>query len=222
MTNDPALAKRLVVTAVVAGLAVAIMYPARTFLPLPHFLDLMFWIFFGPLIVVAFIGFYPFLTKPRPSVAAILGTVFGVIGGTCNMLFAVVQSTNLSYIRRYMDAAESADARALWQDILNGVFTVQNGINWVSDFFVDWAAFCFAVVMWNHPKFGKVWSMVGFLAAGTHFVLKTFSFPVPPAEAGLFDVGPAVSVFFALVTIQVARNLRWMDGETAQRTMENS
>jgi hypothetical protein len=222
MFNSPPLAKRLVFTAVVAGFAVAIMYPARTFLPLPDFLGLAFWIFFGPLIVVAFIGFYPFLAKPGPSVAAILGTVFGVIGGLCNMLFAVVQSTNLSYIRRYMGATESAEARALWQDILNGVFTVQNGMNWVSDFFIDWAAFFFAVVMWNHPKFGKAWSMVGFVAAGAHFALKTYSFPVPPAEAGLLDVGPAVSVFFALVTIQVARNLQWLDWANAQRPMENS
>jgi hypothetical protein len=211
MNQNPNLEKNLVKTAAGAGIALSIMYPARTFLPLPDILSTAFYIFFGPLLVVAFVGLYPFLSKPKKSVSAILGTVFGVIGGAANMMFAVVQMNNLHYIFKYMRAAESPEAKEMWRNILNGVFTVQNGLNYVSDLFIDWTAFLFAVVMWSHPKFGKIFSILGFIAAGFHFVMKLITFPTPPAEAGLFDAGPMVSVWFALVTIQVIRNIKWMD-----------
>lgn len=211
MRSEPNLERTLVKTAVSAGIALAVMYPARTFLDLPDFLALAFFIFFGPLLVVAFVGLLPFLAKPRLSVAVILGTVFGVIAGTVNTMFAVVQITNLHYIRGYMRAADSPAAQQNWQDILNGVFTVQNGLNYVADLFLDWTAFLYAVVMWSHPKFGRIFAVLGFIAVGLHFVMKLYTFPEPPSEAGLFDAGPLVSIWFALVTIQVLRHLAWMN-----------
>lgn len=208
---DGKVGRTLVRIGVVAGVMLGVMYPARTFLPLPDPLGLVFFIYFGPLITVAVIGFYPFLTKPGPSGSAILGTVFGILGGIANMMFAVVQMNNLFYIRRYMGAAESEAARDVWQNILNGVFTVQNGLNFVADFFIDWTALLFAIVMWSHPKFGKLFALTGFVAGGLHFGMKLYTFPEPPAEAALFDAGPLVSVWFAIVTIQIIRHISWMD-----------
>ncbi|MDH3298556.1 MAG: hypothetical protein OEM23_05715 [Gemmatimonadota bacterium] len=211
MTDYVRVERTLVRSAIAAGLAASVMYPARTFLTLPEFLSTAFYIFFGPVLVVAFVGLYPFLSRPKTSVAAVLGTVFGVIGGAANMVFAVVQLENLHYIRKYMAAAETVAEKEMWQNILNGVFTVQNGFNYVSDFFIDWTAFLWAFVMWNHPKFGKAFTLTGLAAAGLHFIMKLITFPEPPAEAGLFDAGPLVSIWFALVTVQVIRKRRWME-----------
>lgn len=210
MHTDPSLEKKLVIVGLAAGIAAVVMYLARTFLPLPGFVRVGLFIFFGPLLVVAFLGFYPFINKPRPSVSAILATVFGVIAGATNMMFAVVQLTNLHYIRGYMRASESEAAEEIWRNILSGVFTVQNGINYVMDFFLDWTAFMYAVLMWSHPKFGRIFSILSVLFVGPHFVMKLITFPEPPAEAGLFDAGPLVALWFAIVLIQVARNLGWI------------
>lgn len=210
MLESPSDEKRFVTLGLAAGIAAVAMYLTRSLLPLPHFLGVAFFIFFGPVLVVAFLGFYPFLRRPGPSIAGFLATVFGVIAGAANMMFAVVQLTNLHYIFRYMRAAEGPAAQETWQNILNAVFTVQNGLNYVSDFFLDWTAFLYAVVMWGHPKFGKVFSVLSVLAVGPHFVMKLMTFPEPPAEAGLFDAGPLVAIWFAIVLIQVARNLKWM------------
>ncbi len=210
MQTDSSLEGKLVRVGFAAGVAAVVMYLARTFLPLPGFVGVGFFIFFGPLLVVAFLGFHPFISKPRPSVAATLATVFGVIAGATNMMFAVVQLTNLHYIRGYMRAAESPAAEEVWQNIFSGVFTVQNGINYVMDFFLDWTAFMYALLMWSHPRFGKVFSLLSVVCVGPHFVMKLITFPEPPAEAGLFDAGPLVAVWFAIVLIQVARNLGWM------------
>lgn len=216
MLADPKVARSLVKTAAAAGIALSVMYPARTFLPLPDKLSVAFFIYFGPLLVVAFVGLYPFLGKLGTSVPLMLATVFGVIAGVANTMFSVVQLNNLDYIFGYMKTAESPAAKEVWRNILNGVFTVQNGMNFISDLFLDWTVFLYAVVMWRHPKFGRVFSVLGFLAAGSHFAMKNYTFPKPPSEAGLFDAGPLVGIWFALVTIQVLRHLAWMDNKTPE------
>ncbi len=202
---------RLVRVGVIAGAAAVVTYLAKTFLPLPDAVQVVFFLCRGPLVVIAFLGFYPFLIKPAPSVGALLGTVFGVIAGAATMLFGVIQLTNLHYIRGYIRAAGSPGAAQAWQNILQGVFTVQNGVNYVADFFLDWAAFLFALSMWNHPKLGKWWGVLSVVLVGPHFIMKAITFPVPPAEAGLFDAGPLVSLWFALVLVQIGRNVRWME-----------
>lgn len=73
-----------------------------------------------------------------------------------------------------------------------------------------------ARTMWRHPKFGLAFSNSGVIAAGTHLGLKTWTFPVPPSEAGLIDAGPLLSAWFTLVLIQTFRHLKWFDqSETA-------
>jgi hypothetical protein len=213
MTVYAGIEKKLVTLGFAAGIAAVTMYATRTFLPLPHFLGVGFFIFFGPMLVVAFVGFHPFIARPRPSIPALLATVFGIIAGATNMMFAVVQLNNLHTIRGFMRAAEGEAQLEIWRNILSGVFTVQNGLNYVMDFFLDWTAFMYAIVMWSHPKFGKVFSILSVLAVGPHFVMKLITFPEPPAEAGLFDAGPLVAVWFAIVLIQAGRNLKWMDGK---------
>jgi hypothetical protein len=205
--------RKLVDIGVGAGAAAIVMYLARTFLPLPDVVTTACFVLFGPALVVAFVGFYPFMRRPRPSVSALLGTVFGVIAGATNMMFAVVQTNNLYYIQRYMRAAETSASQEMWHDILQGVFTVQNGLNYVMDFFLDSAAFLFAIVMWNHPKFGKIFSALALVTVAPHFVMKAITFPRPPAEAGFFDAGPLVGLWFTVMTIQVIRHLPWMRTE---------
>ena len=196
---------------IIAGLAVSIMYPARVFLPLPDVIKVSFFIYFGPLMMIAFVGLYPFLKKGSESVAVVFATLFGTIAGAVHMMFSVVQMNNIHYIYEFIEKADTDVLKESWRSILRGVFTVQNGLNYVMDFFLDWTIFMFAIVLWHHPKFGKPFSILGLIAGGSHFVMKAWTFPEPPKEAGLFDAGPLVGIFFAVVVIQVLRHFRWMD-----------
>ncbi len=187
-----------------AGFGALATYLANAFLPLPPFLETTFFLLMGPCVVAAFVGIYPFLNRPRPTVSALMSVVFGVIGGATRMMFASVQLNNLEYIRGYMEGAEPA-VEETWRLIFRGVFTVQNGLNWVSDFFVDVAAFLIAVVMWRHPAFGRWFALFTTVTIAPHLLLKSITFPRPPAEAGLFDAGPLVGLWFLVMTIQIAR-----------------
>jgi hypothetical protein len=198
---------RLVRTGVLASFAGIAMYLAYALFPIPDVLNTAFFLLMGPSLVIAFAGIFPFLNKPTPTVSALLGTLFGVLAGATRFMFATVQLNNLEYIRGHIQSAESPAAQDAWRDILAGVFTVQNGMNWVSDFFVDGAAFLFAIVMWRHPGFGRLFSLLSLVTIGPHFVMKAITFPRPPAEAGFFDAGPLVGVWFLVITIQIARHL---------------
>ena len=171
---------------------------------------LTLWAVIAGFFFVAYVGFYPFMARPRPTVAAIVGSVFGVIAAAVNMAFAVVQLNNLHTIRVLAREAASEAEREEWRHILQGVFTVQNGLNYVADFFFDWTIFFWAVLMWSHPKFGKIFTIAGFIAGGLHFGMKLWTFPAPPREAGLFDAGPLIGLWYAAVSIQALRHVRWV------------
>ncbi|MEW5796225.1 MAG: hypothetical protein AB1772_07665 [Candidatus Zixiibacteriota bacterium] len=207
---DIKLQKQLTTMSIAAGLTVGIMYPAWTFLPLPAVLHTGLWIFFGPLTLIAFIGLYPFVAKPRLTIYALMGTIFGVIGGISQTMFQVIQLENIIYIRKYIRAESDPAVQETWRHILNGVFTVQNGMNYIADLFYDLTIVMFAILMWTHPKFGKFFTITGLAAAGYHFASKLYTFPVPPHEAGLFEGGYFISIWFFLMVIQVWRKFSWL------------
>jgi hypothetical protein len=39
--------------------------------------------------------------------------------------------------------------------------------------------------------------------------LNLYTFPTPPAEAGLVDLGPAVGLWYLVVTVMLLSSLRW-------------
>jgi hypothetical protein len=65
--------------------------------------------------------------------------------------------------------------------------------------------------MLQHPRFGRVFAVSGILVGVSLLLLNLFSFPTPPSEAGLVDLGPALGVWYLAVSIQVARSFNWVD-----------
>ena len=208
---DERLSGRPMQIGVASGLAAVAMYLAGALLSLPTFLSRPFWVLMGPFMSTAFVGIFPFLVRQRMTASAVLGTVLGVLAGALRCVFSVVQSNNLFYVRRYMAAESSDAAREEWRHILNGVFTVQNGINYAYDLFLDLAILFLALALWRHPRPGKILAVAGIALAAVHFALKLIAFPEPPAEAGLFDVGPAVGLWFLALLVWMVVERRWAE-----------
>lgn len=209
MHADARLTGRLIRIGVAAGLAGVVMYLATSLLPLPTFLGRPFWVLTGPLMTIAFVGLFPFVAAHGVTASAVLGTVLGAIAGALRCVFAVVQSSNRYYIRRYAAEESGESAGELWSRIFDGVFTVQSGINYAYDLFLDLAVVFLAVALWRHPGPGRAFAVSGVAVAALHFTLKLVTFPEPPAAAGLVDVGPAVALWFlALLVWVLFRTLR--------------
>lgn len=210
MNVNISLDESLVKTGAIAGLTASLIYPLWSFVPLPSIISMLFHFAFGPLVIVAFIGLNRLIKTIKNTAALHIATLFGIIAGAFYNLMTIVQSLNLTYIRGYIRQANDPATKEAYEQILQGVFTVQLGIDVSWDIFITLATVLFGVTMLKHPRFGKVLGGLGIIVGLATLVLNLYTFPVPPREAGLIDLGPAVGFWFLVVSVQMARSIRWL------------
>jgi hypothetical protein len=207
--------RRMVKLGIVAGAIAAATYVAEKLVPLPAALSRACFMYNGFLILLAVIGLFPFLRRPRMTAAAMLGVIFGVVTGVMQMVFSVIQMANVERFGRIVKGTDAVSGQ-MWRDVQGSVFSVQSGMNYVFDFFADVTGYAFALAMWRHPKFGRTWAIVSAILVTPHFVMKMVAFPIPPSEAGLFDAGPLVMLVLVGMVVQTARNLRWVESWSSE------
>ena len=89
----PKLPTKLVAMGGIAGPSVCVMYPVQTFVPLPDFFETALFLFFGPLLVLAYVGVNPLLAQPKQSVSLIVASIHGILAGAANSMFSAVHLT---------------------------------------------------------------------------------------------------------------------------------
>ena len=67
--------------------------------------------------------------------------------------------------------------------------------------------------MYKHPRFGKLFSISGVVLFLLLLSFNMYTFPHPPAENGLIDLGPFSGIWALAVNIQAFRSVKWMDEE---------
>jgi hypothetical protein len=155
----------------------------------------------GPLLSVAFIGFYHFLRAHRNSAALQTATIFGVIAGTLvNLMLVVQQSLFIG-----LPAATRATMGPAW----DGLNWVQLGIDVAWDIYISVATILLGVVLWKHPRFGMVLGGITAFAGLLLLVLNLWTFPTPPGDAGLFDAGPFVGLWFFVLSLRMLLSAKW-------------
>ena len=85
---------------------------------------------------------------------------------------------------------------------------LEHGLDVGWDLYVAAGTFLFALAMRRAPGFGPVFAWSGMALAAGLLALNVATFPVPPGDAGLVDLGPAVALWYVAVSIQLARLLR--------------
>lgn len=211
MTSYHAETRRWMWVAIVCGLATVTSYVVATQIPVGLSLRSSYLIFicFGPLFCTAILAFHMFLRVERSSVALHIGTLLLLIGGAINTVMAAMQGSLRLYFDKLPHDDSVAEAtRTAWRMALHAGNALQLGAD------VAWDAFVLSgLVVWGfafirHPRFGPWfgWSAVAVGAGG--LVLNACTFPMPPAEEGLFDGGPLVGLWFTATTIQLIRLLR--------------
>lgn len=198
------LTKRWIVWGVATGILGDLAYTgAIAPLPIPNGLRMVLAFAFGPLISLAFIGYYHFLRLHRNSVALQAGTVFAVIAGTLVNLMLVVQSA--------IFATVPAEARAELGLAFDGLNMVQLGMDVSWDIYFSLAMILLGMAMLGHPRFGRIWGAVSILIGGGLLVLNLATFPIPPGEAESIDLGPLSGLFYLVASIRIWTSLGWVD-----------
>lgn len=170
---------------------------------------------FGPLLVVSAIGTYYFIKLHRNSLALQVGTVFQMLAGSLvTMMLCMQQSVFSTFDRLAPLKADPATATAFKTGLQSGN-AVQLGADVAWDLFIFPAMVLLGIAMWSHPKLGKIIGSIGIVIGAVGAVLNIWTFPTPPAEAELIDVGPLGALWFLTVAIMVLVGARHADKVTA-------
>ena len=194
-----------------AGLAVSVVYPLMIFAPLPKKITVTLASLFGPLLMAASLGLYYFLKAQRTTVTGQLAVLSNIIAAAMVSLMLIVQlSVNMS-MEGLMESAGEGISEATKKWIWQVVDKVQLGMDVSWDIFIAIGTIFFAVTMIKHPRFGKIFGFVGFLIGHLLLIFNLATFPTPPGEAGLIDLGPAVGLWYFAAALLVLRSLKWFD-----------
>jgi hypothetical protein len=215
MTDEKKLYRTWVRLGIFAGLAASAIYPLMIFVPLPKKITVVFASLFGPLLMLASLGLYYFLKAYRKTVTAQLAVLSNIIASVLVTLMLIVQlSVNLS-MDRLMASASGDMPEQTMKWIWQVIDKVQLGMDVSWDIFISIGTILFGVAMMRHPRFGKIVGFLGFLIGHFLLVFNLATFPIPPGESGLIDLGPLLGIWYLVVTILIIRSLKWFDQQLA-------
>lgn len=178
---------------VLGGLCASFLYPVLLFAPLPLAVTAGVAAFLGPAIGLGSLGLYHVIRLHAPSVAAALGALHNLVAGALFTAMALVQLA--------VRARAPEGSRALV-----GVWL---GLDVAWDVYIGLGTLAFAWAMRHHPRYRWAFAAPGLAVGLLVILLNLLPFPVPPADAGSFDIGPFVGLWYLAATIQAWRSLAW-------------
>jgi len=194
--------------AAITGLASILCYFAAAFVPLPDMLARLLVFAFGPLLCVAYLGLYRYMSVDSDGPVLQLACLFGIIAGVLVTIMLVVQVGNNMVWSDRLAEADSDTAKEAIQAAGRAVNRVQYLMDVVWDLFICVSTILLGIVLWSHPRFGKIWGGIGLMAGFVLLVLNLHSFPYPPAEAGSVDLGPLVALWMLGVFVRLLLLIR--------------
>ena len=186
------------VTGSICGIAGVVCYILAISLPLSpkfSFLLALAWPIFS--IVFAF-AIYKFVAHNYQSIYNQLAFIFVTIAFVMVSIMISVQVVVKTAMQDSISKAAASDESVL-ELIANSLRWVDLGVDLAWDIFLGVALLLLARAIWNHPKFGKWWSLPLAVLAAALIVLNMLTFPYPPDSQGVLDVGPFIGLFMILL-----------------------
>jgi len=159
----------------------------------------------GPVAIVGVLSIAQYLAADKPGLALRTASAFLVSAFALLTLMLVVQQAVFIRYHEFSSATADAATLASLQAAFRLVNEVQLGIDVCFDIFYCTGIIMLSVVMYRHRDFGRLIGIFGALAAAALLALNLVTFPRPPADAGLVDLGPLTGVWWVVVIIQFSR-----------------
>jgi hypothetical protein len=176
----------------ICGLAAIVSYGLLVGLPGPKALQVILTFGFGLGLTIASIGLYVSVAAPAAPRLGLVAAVSNTVAAGLLVAMILVQ----------MAIGGSGDAAG------PALRAVSLALDVGGDLYVAAGTFLFALAMRRAPGFGPGFAWTGMALAAGLLALNAATFPVPPGDAGLVDLGPAVALWYVAVSIQLARLLR--------------
>jgi hypothetical protein len=150
---------------------------------------------FGPTLGLASVGLYFFLKLDKERITNTIAAVSNIIAGALITTMLLVQ---LAILQSKPGSISESQAQ-LWSSVNH----IHYGLDVAWDVYIFVGTFLFAITMFKHPQFGKLYSGLGIVISISMIILNAISFPEPPAGAGSIDMGPFVGLWYLAVTIKI-------------------
>ncbi len=182
----------------ICGIAAMVFYVLMVAVPVPDQLGVALSACFGPLLALASYGLYRLLSIHRKTVSLQIAPVSNALAGALVTAMLLVQLAIRTGGRGSLDDF-------LWLKLRR----VDLGLDVAWDVYISLGTLLLAVNMLGHPRFGKIWGIIGVALGAGLAVLNLATFPTPPANAGLFDLGPFAGLWYTAVSVQALRSIGW-------------
>lgn len=187
-----------------SGLIFALIFMGQAVLPLPDRLETVTALVMPLFLLVGHVGLYHFLSKHRPSITNQLAVIFGICAPVLVSAMLTVQMSMVSYMGKYYHPLEQA-VKESQINIWRAVDSVQLGLDVAWDMFILPTVILFSIGIMRHPAFGRIFGGIGVILGAVGLVLNIATFPTPPINVGLPDVGPFVVSWYVILFVLLIR-----------------
>jgi hypothetical protein len=191
------------------GLTFSVVFMSMALLPMPDRLSTVLALIMPLFLLVGHVGLYHFLSRHRPAFTTQLAVILGICAPVLVSAMLTVQMSLVSYMERFykpLDDALKADQINIWR----AVDSVQLGLDVAWDMFILPTIILFSLGLMKHPAFGRVFGGIGLFLGIGGLVLNIWTFPTPPINVGLPDVGPFAVTWYGILFILMIRAYRKM------------
>ncbi len=149
-----------------------------------------------PLLGIVFsYGLYSFVAEESEGTANRLAFVFSVAAFTTLLGMILAQLAVGAGIGEMTKGLDEATARALRR----GLRLIDLGLDVAWDFLIGTTLVLWALAMRRRRGLGPGWAVPSALFGIALIGLNAATFPWPPGDRGLFDIGPFIALFFVAV-----------------------
>lgn len=144
-------------------------------------------------------GLYHFIAAEREGVANRLAFLFAAAAFTTVLAMIIVQLAIGAGIGEMTKGLDEATSKALRR----GLRLIDHGLDVAWDMLIGTALIFLGAAVWRRGGLGPGWG-IPLAALGLALIgLNAATFPWPPADRGLFDVGPFVGVFVLALALRL-------------------
>ncbi len=152
-----------------------------------------------------------FVAAERDGALNQLGFVFAVAAFAMLLAMLFAQLSVVSGIQDYTRELDAQTARAMRRSLR----LIDLGLDVAWDFLIGAALVCWGLAVRRRSGLGMGWAVPAVTFGVALIGLNAATFPIPPANHGLFDIGPFIALFMLALALRVA----WLGGSAVRGTI---
>ena len=182
----------------VMGFAAVAVYYGSAVLPLPDRLSQFFALVFPGLLLCGHVALYHYFRRRQESALNQAAVIFGIAAPVLVSAMLCAQMSIVSYMDRFYRPLDEV-TRLAQINIWRAVDSVQLGLDVAWDMFILPTVILFSIGIMKHPAFGRIFGGIGVVFGVVGLVLNIGTFPIPPINVGLPDIGPFVVTWYVIL-----------------------